>query len=193
MLIQIGNIYMNDTWKFLIPVLKEYGDEFVWKFNSVWKVAVGIGDMILVKSNIRYEQHLFVLLDSKSGKKHFIDFMKWIKDQEMFEDDYAYDNINSGRFHMVVIKMPPSGYKSIENFRHSQFSKMFTVDEVNKYFKDNPDVKKVIVKDKKYRLEYVDKLNHLFDTKIQPDEFEGELSLPIRKSKEIFNIKRKKA
>jgi len=184
---------MNDTWKFLIPVLKEYGDEFVWKFNSVWKVAVGIGDMILVKSNIRYEQHLFVLLDSKSGKKHFIDFMKWIKDQEMFEDDYAYDNINSGRFHMVVIKMPPSGYKSIENFRHSQFSKMFTVDEVNKYFKDNPDVKKVIVKDKKYRLEYVDKLNHLFDTKIQPDEFEGELSLPIRKSKEIFNIKRKKA
>lgn len=191
MLIQIGSIYMNNTWKYLTPVLTEYGSEFVERFNSVWKVAVGIGDMVLIKSKIRYEQHLFVLLDSKSGKKHFTSFMEWIKDEDMYEDDYCFDDINNGRLHMVIIKLPKIGYKAIENFKHSQYSKMFTIDKVNEYFADKPDLKKVIVKDKHYRFEFVKKLNHLYDTAINPEEYEGELQLPIRKNKEYFNTKRR--
>lgn len=192
MVIQVGSIYMNNTWKYLSPILSVYGKEFVTHFNNVWKVAVGIGDMMLIKNNIRYEQHLFILIDTKSGRRFFSSFLRWIKDQEMYEDDYCFDDINHGQLHMIVVKMPPEGYKAIQQFKHSQFSKMFTIDEINKYFKDNPDVSKVLVKDNHYKFEFVNKLNYLWETTVTPEEYEGELSLPIKQSKEFFNANKKK-
>ena len=187
MVIQVGNIVLNNTKRFLSPCLRKYGNEFIERLNSVFKIGMGIGDIILIENGVLYEQHIFILIDTKQAVNHFKVFIDWIKNQDMYEDDYVYDNINSGQYHMVVIKLPIDCYGPLEKLKHSQFSKMFTKEEVDEYFKDKPAEKAILIKDNQYKIEYTDKLNKMFGTRIHHTELEGELEFPIEKGKEIFN------
>lgn len=183
---QVGQVEMNKTKRFLVPCLVKYGEEFVARINQVTKIAMGVGDILLVKSGIHYQQHIFFLIDTNATVKKFKSFMTWLKNQVMYEDDYAFDSIHKGHLHMIVIKLPEECYKPAEWFKKSQFSKMFTKAEVEKYFKNSKE-KGVLIKDHNYKVEFVGKLNDLFESSVKPDEYEGELDLPIRKEKEIFN------
>jgi hypothetical protein len=185
--IQVGEIFMNKTKRFLAPCLNEYGETFIGHINSVFKVAIGIGDMLLIQKKLSYEQHIFILIDTATAKEHFKKFIKWFRNQDMHEDDYAYDDIRTGRYHMVVIKLPESCYKPAQLLRQSQFSKMFTVEQINKYFK-NRDERLILIKDSNYRITYAHKLNDLFEATVKPEDIEGELEFPLRKEDEIFSI-----
>lgn len=187
MKIQIGQIVLNKTKKYLVPCLKEYGQEFEKQLNSVYKVGIGLGDIVLIKNNIIYEQHVFILIDTKIATNHFKYFINWIKYQNMYEDDYCYDNISNGQFHMVIIKLPENCYKPAQMLRKSQFSNMFTQEQLEKYFKEKPKEKAILVKDHKYRIEYTKELNKIFGTTIKPEELEGELDFPLRKEEETFH------
>jgi hypothetical protein len=186
MKIQIGEIILNKTKKYLAPCLNAYGKEFTDKLNAVFKVGIGIGDMILINNNIQYEQHIFILIDTKLAPTQWKSFIKWIKKQDMFEDDYSFDNISTGQFHMVIIKLPESCYKAAQLFKKSQFSKMFSVTEVEQYFINKPDEKGVLIKDDNYRIKHTKILNEMFGTTINPEELEGEFDFPVRKEDEMF-------
>lgn len=190
MKIQVGEIVINKTKKYLAPCINVYGARFGLEVNTITKVGLGIGDMITVKSGVRFEKHLFILVDvsSKLKQKTFNKFLIWIKDQIMYEDDYVYDDVQEGCLHMVVIKFPEQHYKTYETFKVSQFSKMYTKQDVNKFFAQRPEVQKVLIKDNNYKIEFVKSLNKQFGSTISPDEFEGELDFPVRKEEEVFNV-----
>lgn len=187
MIIQLGKIVINKTKKYLTPCLKNYGTEFEQLYNSIFKVGLGIGDLVLIRSNISYEQHVFILIDIDRSKHHFIKFLDYVKNEAMYEDDYAYDDIQHGNLHMVVIKLPESCYKATYQFKKSQFSKMFTSDEVKRYFKEHSDEKAVIVKDNNYRIKFATMLNSMYETNMNPDEFDGELDFTIKQHEEYFD------
>jgi len=67
--IQLGSVIMNKTAKFIKPVLRTYGQDFIKKMGAVFKLAYGIGDMYIQK---KYEQHLFILIDTKRCINHWI-------------------------------------------------------------------------------------------------------------------------
>lgn len=186
MKIQVGEIQLNKTWKYLVPMLKYYGKEFEQKINSIYKVGFGIGDMILINNGINYEQHIFILIDTKKASNFFKEFIKWIRRQEMYEDDYVYDNILHGRFHMVIIELPKEYYKSNILFRKSQFSKMYTKEDVQQFFK-NEDIKGVLIKEGNYIIKHTNKINEIFETNVKPEDIEGEWDFPIQREEEIFD------
>lgn len=188
MKIQLGeSIILNRTHKYLLPCLKAYGDTFKEYFNAVHKVAVGTGDMILVESGIRYEKHLFTLIDTSKNKNLLKRFLEWVRDQPMYEDEYAFDSVHTGNLLMVVIKLPESCYKAEEKFKHSQYSKMYGLDDIAKYFSEHPETQRILIQDSNYKIEYASKLSEEWETNVNPEELEGELDLPIRKEEEIFN------
>jgi hypothetical protein len=191
MVIQVGEIKMNKTIDFLVPILKVYGKEFGDKINLLTKLAIGIGDMLLGKKGIRYEQHLFILVDTKKTGKKFGSFLKWIKVLPMYEDDYAFDSVKDGHMHMIVIKVPEEMYKATENFKHGQFSRMYTPTEVQDLFPEGKVSTKIISKDHNYKVQFVGKLNELFNMTgehaLTPDDYDGELELPINKQDEYFD------
>ena len=92
MIIQIGQVYMNKvtdraepypnkTRKYLLPCLRDYGDTFIKYINNVFKVAVGIGDMIVDRfGTAKFERHVFILIDSSKTPKHFLPFLEFIWD-----------------------------------------------------------------------------------------------------------------
>jgi hypothetical protein len=207
MKIQVGEIlmdevtnqrifYPNKTKKYLLPCLKQYGDVFISKLSNVFKVAVGIGDVITDNHGFKHEKHIFILLDSTVATAFFIKFLAWVKDQPMYEDDYVFGNTQKSNYHMIVLKFPETFYEAFDNFKQSKYSQMFSQETIDGFFHKFPTVKKILVKDHNYRLNFTKKLNKKYDLEgiyqIKPEEWEGELDFPIDEE-EIFNnhIKKK--
>lgn len=179
--------------KYLLPCMRVYGDEFVRKLNSVFKVAVGIGDMVLTnRGKGDYQKHLFILLDSKVCNSFFIEFIEWIRDQYMYEDDYAYDNIMKSSFHMVILRFPTQFYEAFETFKLGEYSKMYDMTTIEKYFSQHhPATVKVLIKDHNYRVIFAKQLNREYHLEgnlaIRPDQCLGELDFPPTAQTEVFN------
>lgn len=183
-------IHQNKARKYLLPCLREYGEDFTNKLNSVYKVAVGLGDMVITRRFYKApERHLFILLDSKIAPHHFEKFINWIRQQEMFEDDYVYGNIQKSHYHMVIIKFPKKFWDSFEAFNKGKYSEMFDAETIKNYFvsKDNENAPKVLIKDKNYKVIFTRKLNRLYGTQLNSQEYEGELDLPPQEIEENFD------
>jgi hypothetical protein len=182
------NILPNKTRMFMLPIFREYGVVFTNKLNNVFKVAVGIGDVIYDNhSEKRAERHLFILLDSRVAFIHFVEFLDWIREQDMYEDDYVYDNIQITPYHMVVLRIPPKFYDSFETFKKGKYSEMFDQGTIDQFFQRHPEVQKILIKDHNYKVKFVEKLNATFNTEVDPDEWKGECELPPNPTEEVFN------
>lgn len=177
-------IHSNKTLKYLVPCLNKLGKDFMNRLDSVMKVAVGVGDMLITDEVNKFEQHLFILLDIRVASKFFIKFLEWIREQDYYADDYVYHNIQKTPYHMVVVKLPND--VAITKFLEGKYSEMFTQEEIQQLFAKDPDTKSVLIKDHNYKLEFVKKLNYMFDTTIKASEYEGELDLPPKKDEENF-------
>ena len=197
---QIGEIVMsftekrgvvaNKTRKYLLPCLKGYGKEFTSKLNSVYKIAVGIGDIIVSNRGVKHEKHIFILINSSIAIEFFIDFLEWIREQDMYEDDYVFGNIQTSNSHMIIVKLPEKYYGAFETFKIGAYSKMYCTKDIIEFFSDKPQYKKIIIKSHEYRVSFVEKLNEQYDLERQyailPEEYDGELDFPPGKE-EIFN------
>lgn len=203
MKIQIGEVYMdkvtsqkiiypNKTKKYLLPCLKEYGEEFEKKIKSVFKVAVGLGDMVISNRGMLHERHIFILIDSTIAVKFFIDFIDWIKDQTMYEDDYVFGDIQKSCFHMVVLKFPEKFWGLFLPFKRGEYSTMFSSETITQLFSNHPNVLKVLIRDHNYRIVFTKKLNKIYGLSLSPYEYEGELDMPPKDEEEIFNHHLKK-
>ena len=187
----------SKTTKYLLPCLSSYGTEFNKRLSNVFKVAAGIGDIIVDNVGTKHEKHVFILIDTKIDAPTFREFIQWIRQQPMYENDYVYDNITKTRFHMVIIKLPEKFYGAFTTFKKGEYSKMYSMENIEKFFVRHPETKKVMVKDNSYKITFAKTLNKLWNTTIsekEAHEIEGELDLPPTDESEVFNhhIKRKK-
>ncbi len=62
MKIVTGKIYVNKTKKYLLPIVKDYGNELISKLSSVHKLAMGINDDI-IPEYFNFKNHIFILVD----------------------------------------------------------------------------------------------------------------------------------
>lgn len=203
--IQIGKIFMNRTRKYLLPLIKKYGDEFTFHINQLSKVAVGIGDMVVKKCGFQHEKHLFILVDSRYKPFRFVSTLNWIREHQSYEDDYVFGNIQSSRFHMIVIRIPDSYLESMEHFRDGRYSKMYSSDDVRQLFSTDgktgfdrtlyETIIKVLVHDHNYMVEFAEQVKLEFqfsdhDYSVHDIDPESEFDLPMSKFEEIFNYKK---
>lgn len=196
MQIQIGEILMgkagqklpiqNKTLKYLTPCLIKYGNDFRQMYSSVFKIALGIGDMLIMDQEKKYEQHLFILIDTRLYPKQFVAFLNWVRDQFFYEDDYVYGNIRATSCHMVVIRIPEEYTQSISKFIEGKYSEMFSSQDIEELFQKYPDTAKVFKKDHNYRIKFVKKLNRMYGTTVTTEEYSGEVELPPTKKEEFF-------
>jgi hypothetical protein len=180
--------YKNKSKKYLFPAINLYGKEFTDKANAVFKVAIGVGDIIYRKAKERkHEKHLFILCDTAVLTQHFITFITWIREQPQYEDDYPYGNLQKSTFHMVIIKFPESLDNSFELFKAGNYSQMYNSDQIKEFFTKHPNVLRVLIKDHNYKLQFTHKLNRIYGSSLSVSDWEGELDLPPKPVEEIFN------
>lgn len=187
MRIQLGTIYYNKTKKYLLPCLKSYGNVFEEKIGNLFKLAIGIGDFALIDIGIKLEEHIFILIDTNLSRKSFISTLNWLKLQDYFGFEYAFDDLHLGHLHMVAIKIPADFKRTYDSFVESKYSDMYDYQSLHNLFGDRESEMKVFCKDKDFQIEFVQKVNEEFNTNIDPITWSGELEFPIKQDEEYFN------
>jgi len=201
--IKKDGLIINKTKKYLYPIINYYGDKFVSIMNSLNKAGIGIGDMILERSGITHERHLFILINLKKTHLSGVNFpevLNLLREHHSYEDDYRYDL--TGEYHMIVIRIPDKYISSFEKFKQSQFSKMFSKKEIDLLFKSKiknddyqkhiNDIKSILKKDVEYQKEFRKLISQEFKMKLEeihPDALTGELDFNIKNKEEKFNYK----
>jgi len=188
--IKIGKYYVNKTWRFLLPCLKTFGEEFVEKYNKVFKLAAGIHDTLLDGSIYEGDSVLYVLFDKKYNEKGFKDFLVWLKYQSYYISDYLYGPDLDTRYHMIMFRLHESYDISYQNFLLGKYSCMYSSEQIENLF--NPETKyteiAVLKKECSAIPYFIDKINTEFNLKLTPKDYkEGELELPLKIEEEVFN------
>lgn len=189
MKIELGTIYQNRTLRYLVPAFNLYGEVFKIKFNTIFKVAFGIQDSLLEGSYLEDQQNIYILIDKAVKNNLFLSYMNWIKLQKYYVADYAYDNLENGRFHMLALAFPEHMSLSYSEFKKGNYSLMYSKDEVESLFK-NEEVKAVLLKKDSAFSSYNKILKENFGTELSFEEFKsfnGEYDIPPKREEEYFN------
>lgn len=203
--IQIGKQYVNKTWRFLAPCLRGHGTTFVNKFNSLYKLAVGIHDTFLDGSSISNGRNIYVLIDKGYKPREYEKFLDYIRYQDYFKGEYcAEPDLIPARKYMVVLEVPKIFYNAYDKFLQGKYSEMYTTDELNILFSSvlkkrnlspSEKIKRrdygILTKTLEESFEYYIKvLNKEFNTTVKATDIvasEVEWELPLKKQEEIFN------
>lgn len=188
MKIEIGKLYENKTWKYLVPCLNGHGQEFITRFNQVFKLAVGIGDMLLEGSPIADKKALYVLIDKLYQAKIVELFVTWLKYQPYYIADYCPDtDLENSRKHMLVIAVPKMFHDTYDHFIKGTYSMMYKHQHVANMNFLSEERKAVLTgtQSKEAIAKYKTMCKEEFG--IVPTAEVKELDLPPKKVEEIFN------
>lgn len=192
--IQIGKLFINRTVKYLVPGLNFYGSTLKTKLNLVFKLAFGVHDSLIEGSHLEGQKNIYILVDKLVRPDLFQNFMDWVKHQEYFVTDYAYDAIMEAhsRKHMIVLAYPPTMGDSYEKFLLGKYSKMYTKKEITSFFAEESkkEVRQVIVKTIHAKIRFIALIKETFGTILEEQDFltgYWEYDLPPNEEEEFFN------
>ena len=190
--IKIGHLYENRTQKYLLPILITYGESFQVKLNSIFNLAFGIHDTFLDGTEYENQKLIYILCDKAYQKVKFDNFLNYVKHHEYFVMDYAFDDIEHGRKHMIVIKFPEDFYSAYNKFLEGKYSEMYNDAEIHFYIKPISPIIQVLRKTNLMKSVFIKKVKEKYNTDlsdIDVMEENMEYDFPITKSEEIFNYK----
>ena len=192
--IELGKLYMNRTLKYLVPALNYYGPTLKTKLNLVFKLAFGVHDTLLEGSYLEGQKNIFILVDKLVRPDLFQNFMDWVKHQEYFVIDYAYDAImeHNSRKHMIVLAFPRELEDAYDKFILGKYSLMYAKKEVESFFSGDNKVsaKQVLNKTLIAKAEFKSLVKKTFNTTLEEQDFligSWEYDLPPNKEEEFFN------
>jgi hypothetical protein len=185
--IKKNKLFRNKTSEYVAFILKEYDKELVSKLNNLYKLGIGIGDMLMPDN--MYNNHLFILVDTDKNSKLFTDTYKWLIENDYIVFDYPYDNIVDGTLHMIVIPIPDKYKKSLTAFKEGKYSKMFTLKELNELLLPNDKRLGVFTRSNLALKEFAKHIKKEYDVEIRISTWKGEAEYPIVLENEYFNYK----
>ena len=193
MQIKIGETYVNKTWKYLVPYLRDLEVEghkvLRHKLNSVSKLAVGVHDTLLDGSTVSEQRMLYILLDSKYRENQFWDFISWFRQQPYYVGDYLFGYSIDSRKYMINMKIPEKYYHAYDMFIQGKYSEMYTSSQVEKLI-DDVEIKDILLKRPFAMRNYIQVVKEQFDVDIKYKDIPStqEYDLPLRGKEEIFNF-----
>lgn len=191
MKIEIGERYVNKTWRFLMPTLKGFGDTFIMKFNPVFKLAVGIHDTLLDGSVFSDGRNIYILCDKLVQEKAYNDFYNWVKFEPYFRTDYCPEsNITKSRKHMIVLEIPEIFHGAYDKFVKSEYSNMYSKEHIQILFSSSERKADfdILMKSGNAYDNLIRNANKEFGTTVTSfNEYPEHLELPLKASEEVFN------
>lgn len=194
MQIEIGHLYVNRTLKYLVPALNFYGPTLKTKLNLVFKLAFGIYDSLLEGTHLEGQKNIYILVDKLVRADLYQNFMDWIKHQEYYVTDYAYDSIleHNSRKQMIVLAFPPTLADAYDKFLLGKYSLMYTKKEIQEYFgeENKAGAKHVLTKTHFAKSQFKIQIKETFGTDLEVKDFlqgSWEFDLPPNSEEEFFN------
>jgi len=191
MKLQRNRIYVNKTWRFLAPCLRDHGSEFVKKYNPAAKLALGIYDELLSKARITTGRNIYTVFDKKKNATAFRALMDYVRGQPFFKGDYCPDSdmINT-YLHCLVIEIPEEYYDAYDKFLQSKYSEMYTPRQLKYLFssKQRQEEYSILSKTGEAFTKFKKTIEEEFGEKANENSaYNSEWELPLKKKEEIFN------
>lgn len=212
--IKLGKFNTNKTYKYLLPIINTFSNEFAYHYNLIKDgfIASAIGD---AKYGDEHEHALFILFDMNGkydvasgvhisptlGRSNFNAFLNFCRKYRFYINDYYFKSFTDithsvrkeNHLCCVIYEIPDSFKNSVNEFKNYKYSKMYSATDL-KRIKIPPQlpngqkysVWSVLTKDKAYKQKFTEILNTTFNTNIEIDD-DREFDLPYNKSEEIFN------
>ena len=189
MKIEPKKLYINKTWRFLVPSMRYYGEEFTERYSKIFKVAVGIQDY----ATLRYKNRqplLYTLVNKEINSNCFRKNIQWLKQQYYFVADYPFAFDWDLDLHMIVLKIPKRHHQAYKHFINGQYSEMYDKDYSELLFSskkrkaDYEILKQTPQSFKDFKL----KVDQFFKVDIDYKDFINvEMELPLVIKEEVFN------
>lgn len=137
----IGNkIIINQTYRFLFPILRLYGEEFNKRIAMMYKQGVFIDDIL----NFRYDDkdYLHIVINvpmtiNNYNKGLIHETINWLQNKGYISKKYILDVLTKNKkpWHIVFMIAIPSKYQGcIDLFLHGE-SNLFDEKDINECFK----------------------------------------------------------
>jgi len=189
--IEIGEWYVNKTWRFLLPCLRGHGNNFVEKFNLIFKLGVAIHDIILDGSDMSEGRNILIMCDKEHKKEDYEKFLDWIKLQDYYRGSYCPNSeVEYSRKEVIIIQVPKQFYSAYDYFLKGEYSKMYTEEQIEALFssKDKKEVLNILKKTEEAGNAFVKSIENEFGEEGVPlEEIEGEYEFPLVRKEEILN------
>jgi hypothetical protein len=135
------DLYRNKTHTYILPVIKDYGSDFVDKFAANLKpIAYTIGDM---SHDINYQDnnYLYVTCTMNTSVAYnrkvfnpevyerFKYFLEWVKNYSFYVTEYIQGDISDNRYTFVFDM--PKGYENLKrDFLNRKYSTMYSKEQI---------------------------------------------------------------
>lgn len=180
----VNSLVQNRSLFYIARIFKLYDIDLYNHLAKLQPIAIGIEDMLHRCFIGRPINTIYVLVSSR------VDFIS-LKNTKYYLDNYIFDDIKGSQLRMLVFKLPDVD-RYIEKFKNSEYSKMFTKDELSLMFTTHEELNsfqyKVLSGNKQHRKEYLKYVNATFNTTLKLSDV-IESDFPISLQSEIFNYK----
>lgn len=174
MILQLGQLVINPTARFLTPILNTFTSTFLQHFQLVRGHLLGfaVGDLCYDKAKKRVHKYLLFtafsvngiydvkkkrFLNTKAGRQVFKSFVEFLKKTRYYYDDYIYDD----NIHVVIISLPEEYNTTYDNFIQGIYSKMYKDNQIKMLFQDKGNIA-VLKKLPEYREVFKEKVKRQF-------------------------------
>jgi len=187
----IGKYFVNKTWKFLVPTVKSYGETFLAKYSPLWKLGAGVYDASF-EGQDEDEKLIYVLFDKFHKAAIFENVLQYFRYQAYYHTDYAFDDLETGRMHMIVFKIAEEWYDAYDAFRRSEYSMMYNEKQIEFLFHNaNTDALAILTRQPSAYERMIINIKTSFNSRVTKHDLLGaELDFPLENVKEIFNYKK---
>lgn len=184
-------IVRNKTLKYLYPCLIEYGPDFVAKINYFTKVFIGIGDVKHPTFDVN-NPYLYLMFQVEEQTFFpFFEFLKEVRQQQFYIDDYTYQSdIRYSSHIVVVVKVPPQYIETYHKFRKGQYSEMYEETDIERLYAGNDTLEtKVLKRDASLSVHLKNRIieEYGLDEPVSFDSEIKEYELPPRLDEEVLN------
>lgn len=140
--INLKAFYRNKTFTYLLPIIRDYGDEFVKNFRNLQPVVYTIGDMAhdpryldndyfyitcTMNSSFVYNQHVF----SSEVYDKFRKFIEVIKGYPSYVTEYVQGDPKDNNY-TVVLRLPQD-YQTVKHkFYEGKYSEMYSRETISR-------------------------------------------------------------
>lgn len=124
---------VNNTYRFVFPILRLYGEEFCEKLGKIYKDGIFIDDVAAQRPDDA--DYLHVVIDLQRTRANFGDivgeYVGWMWEKGWLGNYYALDS-DSGKY-VMMIRIPEKYQGCIDKFVQGDVD-LFSEQDVNKCF-----------------------------------------------------------
>lgn len=195
---KVGEVFSNRSFKYLSPSMKVYGDEFVTKMKLLAGLAIAIQDYgFNQKGDREFKNELYYLIDVNgqhvygkyvNSEKSRVDFMyviSWLRQQDFYIKDYAFDSGRNGSQHIICLRLP---FDIINLFLEGRYSEMYSKEFIERFIKKTITVNSkevinpvfgVLSHSKEYIPFYLEQLNFDYGTTLKQKDINHHVEFDI--------------